>query len=78
MCKEAKIEGHFTNHSLRATGATELFRNNVPEKVIQEFTGHQSLKCLRQCEKSSMEQKMCASNILTRCDEECITSGTTQ
>jgi len=40
MCKVAKIEGQFTNHSFHATGATQLFRNNVTEKVIQEFTGH--------------------------------------
>ena len=77
MCKEAKIEGQFTDHSLRATGATELFRNNVPEKAIQEFTGHRSIKYLRQYEKPSMQQKMCASNILTRCDEEHSTNGTT-
>ena len=48
MCSEAGIEGHFTNHSLRATGATQLFERNVPEKVIQEFTGHRSVKGLRQ------------------------------
>ena len=58
MCKEAKIEGQFTNHSLHATGATELFRNNVSEKVIQEFMGHRSIKSLRQYEKPSMQQKM--------------------
>jgi integrase len=39
MCKDAKIDGHFTNHSLRASGATELFQHNIPERVIQEFTG---------------------------------------
>jgi len=40
MCKDAKIDGDFTNHSLRATGATELFQHEVPEKVIQDITGH--------------------------------------
>ena len=39
MCSEAAIMGK-TNHSLRATGATTLFQNNVPEKVIQKLTGH--------------------------------------
>ena len=78
MCKEVKIEGQFTNHSLHATGATELFRNNVPEKVIQGFAGHQSMKSLRQYEKPPMQQKMGASNVLTQCDEECSTSGITQ
>ena len=77
MCKDAKIEGQFINHSLRATGATELFRNNVPEKVVQQFTEHWSIKYLRQYEKASMDQKMIVSNVLTRCEEECGTSGTT-
>ena len=29
ICSQASIEGHFTNHSLRATGATQLFERNV-------------------------------------------------
>ena len=36
--------GHKTNHSVRATGAMELYHGNVPEKFIQYRTGHQSLK----------------------------------
>ena len=40
MCHEAQLKGHFTNHSLRTSGATELFQHEVPEKVIQEFTGY--------------------------------------
>ena len=36
-----------TNHSLRATAASELFCANVPEKLIQERTGHKSLQALR-------------------------------
>ena len=61
MCKEAKIEGEFTNHSLFATSSTELFRNNVSQKVIQEFIGYQSIKSLRYL---AMQQKMCAFNVL--------------
>ena len=30
--------------SLHATGASALFEANVPEKIIQERTGHRSLK----------------------------------
>lgn len=41
MCYAAGIEGKFTNHSLRASGATALFQSEASEKVIQEFTGHQ-------------------------------------
>ena len=47
MCKLANFSGHKTNHSLRATGATELYKAEVPEKIIQERTGHCSLECLR-------------------------------
>ena len=65
MCTEANIEGRFTNHSLRATGATELFQKEVPEKIIQEVTGHRSVKALRQYERVSNAQKEAACNILT-------------
>ena len=33
-----------TNHSLRATSTTLMFKGGVPEKLIQERTGHRSLK----------------------------------
>ena len=42
MCKKAGIEGTKSNHSLRATGATELYRAGVPEKIGQD-TGHWNL-----------------------------------
>ena len=32
MCHDAGIGGHNTNHSLGATGASELFAAGVPEK----------------------------------------------
>jgi len=64
MCVEAKIEGDFTNHSLRASGTTELFQHEVPEMVIQDFTGHRSVKALRKY-KVAVMQKRAASNILT-------------
>ena len=66
MCSEEDIEGHFTNHSLRATGATkQLFERNVPKKVIQEFTEHRSVNRLRHYEKVVVKQKQAACNILT-------------
>ena len=34
MFMEAGISGAFTNHSLRATAAIDLFQAGVPEKVI--------------------------------------------
>ena len=65
MFEEAGIEGDFTNHTLRASAATNLFQSGVPEKVIQEFTEHRSVKALRQYEKVTVCQKEAASNILT-------------
>ena len=47
MCAHAGIEGNKTNHSLWATGASELFHANVPEKMIQKRTGHRSVVALR-------------------------------
>ena len=40
MCAEAHVSGNFTNHSLTAYGATTLYHANLPEKLIQERTGH--------------------------------------
>ena len=54
-----------TNHSLRATGATDLYTANVPEKLIQQRTGHRSLKALRTYERTTGEQELAVSKILT-------------
>ena len=62
MCEEAWIEGK-TNHSLRATGVTEMYLAGVPEKVIQEHTGHQSLDGLRSYERSTLDQHQTVCNI---------------
>ena len=40
MCREAGIDGYFTNHSLRATTATRGLEKGIPEKFIIERTGH--------------------------------------
>ena len=42
MLKDAKLDGYFTNHSLRRSGTTRLFQAGVDRKVIKEFTGHSS------------------------------------
>ena len=39
-----------SNHSLRVTGATGMWEANVPEKLIEEKTGHRSLEALRSSE----------------------------
>ena len=65
MCKLAEIDGSFTNHSFRAYGATKLFRSQVPEKPIQQRTGHRSLDALRLYERTSESQLVDASNCIS-------------
>ena len=65
MCKLANIPGHHTNHGLRATGATELYTAGVPEKIIQERTGHRSIESLRTCEHMSAKQQLAVSKVLS-------------
>ena len=59
ICADA---GNKTNHSLRATGATGLYHTGVPEKVIQERTGHLSLSGY---ERTSEDQHMAVSRVLS-------------
>ena len=63
MCLEGGITGK-SNHSLRATGATAMFQNGVPETIIQKVTGHRSLEALREYERISTNQNVQVSKIL--------------
>ena len=65
MCEQAGIKGSKTNHSLRATGATELYESGVPEKLIQERTGHRSLEALCVYERTNIQQHKAVSSILS-------------
>lgn len=68
MVKEMFLEvgiNDKTNHSLRATGASELYRANVPEKIIQQRTGHRCLKALRTYEQTTSQQLQAVSEILS-------------
>ena len=65
MCKNAGISGGYTNHSLRAYGATTLFQAQVPETLIQQRTGHGSLDALRQYKRTSAAQLLDVSNIIS-------------
>ena len=53
-----------TNHSLQATAATALLKVNVPERKIQERTGHRSIATLRLHERSNEFQHCAASRNL--------------
>ena len=70
MFADAGITGK-TNHSLRATGASEMFRANVPpEKVLQERTGHRIIMASYMYERTSTSQQMAVSSILSSSKEE--------
>ncbi|CAB3997374.1 Zinc finger MYM-type 2 [Paramuricea clavata] len=55
--EKAGVNGHFTNHSLRATAVSRLFREGVDDKLIKGVTGHRSeaLDCYKRETESSMQ-----------------------
>ena len=63
MFKEIEVHDK-TNHSLQATGTSTLFQNAVPEKIIQERTGHRSVKALRLYERTTARQNEHVSRVL--------------
>jgi hypothetical protein len=63
--QQAGLEKGKTNHSLRATGTTQLFNAGVPQRIIQERTGHKSVLSLRSYERISHQQNQAVSNILS-------------
>ena len=66
MVKEIFVQVGITskmNHSLRATGVSEMFRSGVPEKLVQERTGHRTMKALCTYENTSTSQYMAISNV---------------
>ena len=52
LCTKAGFQGKFTNHSLRATSASRMYQNEVPEQIIKEVTGHKS-ECVRLYKRTS-------------------------
>ena len=65
ICAEAGVVGCKTNHSLRATSVTDMYKAGAPEKLIQERTGHRSIEALRTYERSSEEQHKTVSSLLS-------------
>ena len=65
MCSLAGIEGRISNHSLRATSVTQMYESGVPEKVIQERTGHRWLEALRMYKRTNAQQHETVSKVLT-------------
>ena len=64
MCQEAGVLGKYSSHNLRAGGATTIYQAGVPEKLIQERTGHRSIDGLRHYERTSEAQPADTSNVV--------------
>ena len=65
LYSEAGLSCRKTNHSLQVSSATRLFEAGVPEKVIQQRTGHRSLEALRMYERVTEQQEQAVSKILS-------------
>ena len=65
MCSNVGISERFTNHSLHAYEATTLFQAEVPEKLVQQRTGHRSVEGVRRYERTSESQLLDISNIMS-------------
>ena len=66
LCKSAGIEGYKTNHSLRATATSRLYRSGVDEQMVMERTGHRSLEGVRSYKRTSDKQREALSDILNQ------------
>ncbi|XP_078383318.1 zinc finger MYM-type protein 4-like [Oculina patagonica] len=58
LCKDAGIEGQFTNHSLRATTATRALKKGIPDKFVMERTGHRDLRSLQKYQRPDTSTKV--------------------
>ena len=68
ICSDGGINGQKSNHSLCATGASDLYQAGVPEKLIQERTGHLSTDGLRHYECTTVSQQWAVSRIISCTD----------
>ena len=65
-CKSAGIEGYRTNHSLRATATTRLYKAGVDEQLVMECTGHHSVDGVRCYKRTNDKQREALSDIINR------------
>ena len=57
MFSDTHLYGHFTNHSLRTTGTSDIAAG-VPEALSQKHTGHRSLESLRLYEMRGVQDEL--------------------
>lgn len=65
VCLEGGVGGRKSNHSLRATGASNMYQAGVPEKLIQERTGHLSTDGVRHYKRTTLGQQRAVSQVLS-------------
>ena len=64
LCKAAKFEGFYTNHSLHVTAATRLFHHGVDEQIIMSVTGHGSVDGVRRYKRICSDEEKAVSELL--------------
>ena len=58
MCKDAGLQGQFSNHSLRATTATRGLEKGISDKLIMERTGHRDIRSLQRYQRPDVSTKI--------------------
>ena len=64
LCESAGLQGHYTNHSLRATAATRLFEAGVNEQLIMQRTGHSTTAGVRSYKRVGEKLRSITSDVL--------------
>ena len=58
MCKDADLQGQFSNHSLRDTTATRGLEKGISDKLIMEGTGHRDIRSLQRYQRPKVSTKI--------------------
>ena len=58
MCKDADLQGQFSNHSLRATTATRGLEKGISDKLIMERRGHRDIRSLQRYQRPDVSTKI--------------------
>ena len=72
MCKDADLQGQFSNHSLRATTATRGLAKGISDKLIMERTGHRDIRSLQRYQRPDVSTKIEISKALNYRFEESV------
>ena len=64
LCESAGLQGHYTNHSLRATAATRLFEAGIDEQLIMQRTGHSTTAGVRSYKRVGEKLRSITSDML--------------